>query len=112
MKWPLVSRLGYDMAIAERDRLLEEAKALHERISNLVDHTTRMDRIDRGIGETPREPREEIGHMPKALLEHCNSWANPKVRKELRDQAYRRRVKGESWPEIMLDVMGDEKEEE
>jgi len=127
MNWPWVSRLAYELVLRECERLqvelgttvaklaydtaLDERDRLREKNDELTGHLTRMDRIDRGLGENPKPPRAPIEPMPKDLLEYCNSYASRSLAKNMRDVAYRRHARGESWQDIMLDVMREEEAE-
>ncbi len=100
MKWPWVSRRAYDVLIDERDRL---------RVQNaeLLEHVQRMDRVEHGVAETPRKPREDFGRPPKLLDDYINGFASPALRKEMHDRKWRMRAKGTAWEAIQAMIMED-----
>lgn len=101
MKWPWVSRLAYDTIAADRDRLREEN-------ARLLEHVTRMDRIEHGVGETPRQPRAPIEPIPKDLYEHIQKFSTASMRKFLEDTCQRRRRAGQPWDRIQRDIMANQ----
>ena len=105
MRWPWVSRLAYDTVRGESDRLREQN-------AQLLAHITRMDRVEHGLGETPRPERLALQPMPGELKAYIASFATPAIQKTMRDQAYRRHAKGQSWETIAQDVMREDSEEE
>jgi iron-sulfur cluster repair protein YtfE (RIC family) len=99
MKWPWVSRLAYEILRDERDRLREQN-------DGLMEHLKRVDRVEHGMTELPREPKRVLEPMPQELVEFINEHASPHIRREMRNQAFKRyHSKGESWAQIMRDVM-------
>ena len=124
MKLPWVPRILYDTLYAMNERLLSrperetyeavcaERDWLRERCDRLLEHNQRMSRVEHGVGEIPRQPREPFGPAPKRLLAYCNAFASPVTCKENRDVIFRRRAKGESWAEIEADILKDEPEGE
>ena len=118
----VVDRFEGDHAVLER----EDGTTFHLSRSVLPPNTSEGDalrasknpdadratwRIEHGVSEVPRKPRPEIPPMPKALLDYCNAFATPSLRKMYRDEAYKRaHVQGQSWEIIMADVMGEDKD--
>lgn len=104
MNWPWVSRRAYDVVIDERDRLREQNDAL-------LDHIRRVDRIEHGVPELPRQPRPAFEPMPQELLHYINSYGDERFQKMQRDEAYKRHHKlGQPWSRIMAEVMGEDED--
>jgi hypothetical protein len=91
--WPWVSREAYRAVMDERDHLRGE-------IARLTDVVCRIGRVEAGLAEVPRPPRLRSEPVPGDVLDHCNGWLNPSIRKHLRDDVIRRHAAGESWGEI------------
>jgi len=104
MRWPWVSRLAFDMACTERDRLREQNDQLTESL-------IRMERFKAGMAETPRPAKRATEPMPRELFEYYKGWKNPSIRKDMIDRAIRRHSRGEAWPSIKASVMPKPKEE-
>lgn len=90
--------MAYDSVVSERDRL-------REKNDQLIEHLTRMDRVEHGTPEVPRAPKSRPEPMPKKLLEYINSFASPSIRAETRNQALKQHRQGKSWADIMQEVM-------
>ena len=102
MNWPWVPRLAYEGVVADRDRLLAQNK-------ELLDHITRMDRVEHGMTEVPRQQRPPTEPIDKELLAFINSHGSPEIRNQMLEEALRRHHKhGVPYSEIKRDVMGDE----
>ena len=102
MKFPLISRRAYDILLRDKERL--EAQN-----DKLMDNLTRQRRYEAGMAETPRPERKPAESMPHALRQYIGRWP-PKTRKLQMNPAYRRyrSGQGESWPEIMADMMRED----
>ena len=88
MKWPWVSRLAYDQAIADRDHWRELA--------------TRVRRVEVGMPEAPREkaaPPEPV-QIPAEILEIIAGFDSPAVQSELKRQVIQSFEQNTPWPEI------------
>jgi hypothetical protein len=99
VRWPWVSRAAFDVVVDERDRLRGQVEKLQE-------HVIRMDRVEHGTSEVPREPRPAMEPMPKELLEYCNSYGDARIRKTMRDAAFKQHRQGVPWSQIKLEIMG------
>jgi hypothetical protein len=97
-----------DQLVDRSDELREHHDALQQKYDRLVDHIMRLDRISAGLPEVPRPERPPTEPIPPKLLEYCNSFANPSIRKELRDTVLRRHHRGETWAAIQYDIMSQE----
>lgn len=106
MKWPLVSRRAYDVVVEERDRL-------REKVDDLTGAVVRMQRWEKGMSETPRQPKKPTQPMPKELVAHCQGFRDPRTRRMERNGLLRRHVvNGESWDDIAADVLPQPEEDE
>ena len=110
MKFPLVSRLAYDNVASERDYLRLRVNTVELDRASVVAQLTRISRREAGLPETPKEARKPMEPMPPALAEYIRGFAGQSLQKSMRDQAYIRCAKGESWDSIMADVMREEEE--
>lgn len=99
--WPWTSVARLRDAQAEIGRLRGQN-------AELIDALTRMTRVQQGLSETPREPREPEERMPKRLLDYVAAFGSPDVRRSMRNEAYRRHRKGEPWIDIVNSVMEGE----
>jgi hypothetical protein len=104
LRWPWTSVARLDDMRADRDQW----KALAEKLS---DQLVRMERRERGMPEVPKE-RPKLEPMPDVLREYIAGFASPAVKKQMRDQCYRRHGGGEPWTDIVLDLMPTEPESE
>lgn len=125
LQWPLISRRAFDLVIEERDQLQKQTVPLQtfevvvaerDRIikqnDELLEHLKRMDRVDHGVGEVPRKPRPELEPMPKELREYLDGFADPNLRREQKNTAYRQHARGTPWDDIIADVIPKEGEKE
>ena len=110
MKWPWVSRLAYDAVVSERDHLRIQLNQMALDRASVVAQLTRISRREAGLPETPKEARKPMEPMPPALVEYIRGFAGQSLQKSMRDQAFIRCAKGESWDSIMADVMSEEEE--
>jgi hypothetical protein len=94
----------------ERTRLTEELDRLADQNAQLLEHLKRMDRVEHGLGETQRQPKQP-DPMPRDLMDYIRGHASRSMQKMMFDQAYRRNVRGESWGDIKADVMPKEDED-
>jgi len=104
IRWPWVSRRAYDVLVDERDRLRTQNDML-------LDHVKRIDRTEHGLGELPRPQRPVVDPMPTELRKHIEGFADPRVRKTIRDQCYRRHASGVKWSVITKYVMSNDEQE-
>jgi hypothetical protein len=127
MRWPWVSRRAYDLSVRmleelrhrydvtvqsydrERTRLTEELDRLADQNAQLIEHLKRMDRVEHGLGETPRQLKQPEP-MPRALVDHIRAYAGRSTQKMMRDQAYRRHARGESWESIMREALPEDED--
>jgi len=111
MKWPWVSRLLYeqlqthysvlrDVAQERLEIVQNENQRLRDQNEKLIDHVTRMDRVEHGKAEQPRVPRPAIEAMPKEIREHIKGFASSSVQAELRNELFNRHRQGTPWNEI------------
>jgi len=101
MRFPLVSRLAFDVVAAERDHLRAENARLSEAL-------TRIGRHEAGMTEEPRAPRPVVEPMPESLKEHIAKWGSRDLRKQQTTEAYRRHVRGVPWTTIEADILAEE----
>jgi hypothetical protein len=107
LKWPLVSRRAFDLALDERDRLRAQVDSLLDIIASHQDHLRRVQRLDMGVREVPQAgpaPGRQ-SEIPRELMEYALSVGNPAMREELiRD--WRVSAKTVGWEEVRQKVMG------
>jgi len=136
MTWPFVHRSAYDLLVAKvavftsdavrtranieaarseaeahrlrAEALNEQLTFLREQNERLVDSLTRMNRVERGMGEIPREPRPPMEPAPVELLEYWDSFGDPRTSKRLRDEAFRAHAKGKHWSVILMETFPNE----
>lgn len=53
MNLPWVGRTAYDLLLDERDRMRVQ-------VDRLTEHVLRMERVERGLTEQPKEPRSQV----------------------------------------------------
>ena len=100
VRWPWVS-------VARLDDAQEQVAWLQGRVEDLEQHLRRVQRFEAGMAESVPKPKErELLPMPQELKEHIADWDNPAQQKHMRDIAYRRHARGETWDVIMDDVLG------
>lgn len=127
MRWPWVSAARLD---AERERRIAEVDALkashaeamefarrenewlRKNAEDLKDRIVRMDRFKAGMPEAPRGGvAKEKKPMPPKLANWIGQWGEPgsNMQKQMLREAFKRHsLNGESWDEIMKDVMQEE----
>ena len=98
MTWPWVSRRAYDLLIRDVERLSTQN-------GKLIDDLTRQRRVEAGMTETPRQEGKPLEPMPYEFQQHIKGWGGSGTQRMQRAQAYRRHHQGESWDEIMDDMM-------
>ena len=109
MHWPWVSRGALEAMETRLQDARDQINWLRKRNEGLQDQIIRIQRRESGLPEVAREPRQPVGRMPDELREYIEGFANPAMRKQMRDQAIRRRVhQGESWASITKDVLEEE----
>jgi hypothetical protein len=96
--------------VVAQEALEGELKRLAAQNAELVEHVTRMDRVEHGLGETARKPRE-MQPMPGPLLDYIRGFASRSTQKQMRDEAFRRHARGEPWEIIVADVIPKEDRE-
>jgi hypothetical protein len=101
--WPWVSRRALDLALAEGERLRAQN-------DQLLAHVTRMDRVEHGLGEVPKGKRPDREPFPDDLLEYCNQFDNPVIRKQMRDDLLRQRAKGQTWDDLRARIFAPPEE--
>lgn len=113
LRWPWMSvRLHEEIVGTWRETLAQlenERDRLREQNDKLVDHIVRVDRIEHGAPELPRQTRPANEPMPYELLEYINSCGDERMQKMQRDEAFRRHFKlGQPWQQVMDEVMPKE----
>jgi hypothetical protein len=78
---------------------------LLEQNTQLLQHTMRMGRVEKGLHEVPRELRPPMEPMPLELMAYIKSFAFPQFRRMQYQEAYKKHARGESWASIMQSVM-------
>ncbi|KKK96106.1 hypothetical protein LCGC14_2666110 [marine sediment metagenome] len=101
MSWPWVSRRAYDL-------LLHNVERLETQNDKLIEAATRQRRFEAGMTETPRPERKPLEPMPHELRQHIKGWGGSGTQRMQHSQAYRRHHQGESWVEIMADMMRED----
>ena len=94
--------------VEERDRLRIQLEAAEERNRELTGQVVRIVRRDMGMPEEPRKPREPPDPMPPELRAYYDNLWPAAIAKSLRDKAFQRRARGETWLEIAETVLPDE----
>jgi hypothetical protein len=127
MRWPWVSRRAYDQVVAERDRALEMiimetvSKQAHEMLQaecariveqndRLIEHLTRMDRLEHGVTEEPRLPRKQIPPMPNEIRDYIKGFASDQVRREIQRTAYMEYREAGDWEGVLNKLRRQEDE--
>jgi len=94
MKLPWVSRLAYEMA-------LERLTRAEERIDSLLEHTRRMDRIDRGAAELAPVPKPRREPMPGWFREkYVDCWEAHETKTRREEQVVALHKRGLTWEKI------------
>lgn len=104
LTWPWVSRARLDDAQDRLSDAQEQVEWLRAEIVVRRDGEHRLDRVNAGMTEVAKAPREKVGPMPMDLVKHIKGFSSPALQREARRHAYRRRLKGESWNDILKDV--------
>lgn len=105
MNWPLVSRRAFDLALEERERLLAQADRLLDLVETQQDHVRRLERVNAGVSETVRLPRQQPNDMPKEVFEYLQGIGNPSIRREVRSNMYRKVWSGgTTWDEVVGEI--------
>ncbi len=104
MKFPWVSRRAYDL-------LFHQVERLETQNDKLVEDSTRQRRFEAGMTETPRPERKPTEPMPYELTQHIKGWGGADTQRMQRNQAYRRHHQGETWDDIMTDLMHKDEDE-
>lgn len=104
MRWPLVSRLAFDVVVSERDHLRTENARLSESL-------VRIGRHEAGMAEQPRPARPPIEPMPDTLKDYIAKWGSHDLRKSQTTEAYKRHIRGVPWTTIEADLRDQEKEQ-
>jgi hypothetical protein len=90
MRWPWVSRLAYELAIEERNRLRGQ-------VDQLLAHVQRMDRVEHGLNELAAERKPPSEPMPEEIHEEIQRWGSPATQQRLIDEAWEVYRKTRSW---------------
>lgn len=93
MTWPLVSRRAFVVVSDERDRLRAQ-------VDRLLDHVTRMDRVEHGLHELPQQASKAREPMPDSLRAEIEMVGTAANRKQLEDAAYKLHGRGFTWTSI------------
>ena len=104
-RWPWTSCARLDDAVGQIEWLRTEN-------AKLADALVRMERVEHGMSETPRVPRPEPAPMPRKLEIYLSGMATPSLKKMARSEAIRRNRAGQSWDDIVADVVPRPGEEE
>jgi hypothetical protein len=92
-RWPWVSRLAWDLVV-------EELRRVREQNDRLVEHITRMDRVEHGLGEHPVKVRT-LEPMPKEVYEKIREYESSQVRAQVEREAQALHRQGVAWQEIL-----------
>ncbi len=114
MKWPWVSRRRLeDAQLAMKTMVvigrLEDAQRqvewLQQELKGALDKRDRIDRVDAGMSELPREQPRPREPMPEELSHYINGFHNKNQKRMMRGTAYKRHADGETWVSIVADVV-------
>lgn len=123
LRWWWVSRRAYDdmrrknlaleteiavshVPLATYDLAVEIITDLRESNRIWADHARRLERKGLGMTEAPREPKvSDNDPMPPELWEYIGSFGDRRTVKTNKAVAYRRKADGETWDEIIADVI-------
>lgn len=108
MSWPWVSRGRLEDAQERIRELREDLEREREQVKELQESIVRIGRRQAGMSEEPREPRPRLEPMPREIHEYIDGFANPSIRKQMRDQLYRRHGAGTGWGEMMAEIPREE----
>ena len=97
MNWPLVSRSTLEAVTDERNRLREQ-------VDRLLDHVTRMERVEAGVPELPPQPRKQIPPIPAELMAMIQEFDSPSYRLDLEKRAQRRYSKDGTWDNVIREM--------
>lgn len=97
MIWPLVSGRALAIVTDERDRLRAQ-------VDRLLDHLTRMDRVEHGLHELAQQPAKPREPMPEELRALIDAFGSHQNRQQLKDAAFRLHAKGQSWESITAKI--------
>lgn len=110
MKWPWIARSAFDQ-LAETCRLvIVDRDRLRDQNDQLVEHLTRMDRVEHGIGEAVRPPRQDIPPMPQEIRKYVNGFASPGIRRETTSAAYQLFKMQGDWIGVLSKLQASEAE--
>lgn len=107
--WPWVSKayLAY-MEKAHHDSetaLRTEIEWLRAELAKALERRDRIDRVESGLTEVAHRPKEKREPMPPPLRDYIDSFASVSTRRQMAGVAYKRNAEGESWVDIIADVV-------
>jgi hypothetical protein len=109
MKWPWVSKVYLEyMEKAHHDeitRLREQSEWLKEELAKALEKRDRIDRVEAGMTEVPHKPKAKRPPMPQELKEYIQSAGTVSTRRSMMSVAYKRNAEGESWEDIVAEVV-------
>jgi len=111
VRWPWIGRGRLDDARDEIRELRSQVEWMQGNITSLQDSLTRVVRHQGGMSETPRTERKKLEAMPKSIHDYINSFANPSIKKNMRDQLYKRHGRGTPWTEIEVELEKEREDE-
>jgi len=125
IRWPWVSRTLYDLVLSQNEKLwgqinsmvdreafnvvFEEREYLREKVSDLMDHTKRIDRVEHGLSEEERKERADLGEMPVDMQKYFSGWP-PAIRQHQINLAWAQRRAGRTWDDIWAEILTKRKE--
>lgn len=98
MTWPWTSRARLTDAEGQIEWLRTQNR-------NLTDQLVRVQRVQHGMSEVPREKKAPPQAMPPELRRYIKSSASASLSQSMMKQAFARHREGETWEEIMDAVM-------
>jgi hypothetical protein len=97
-----------EFVVEDRAQLRAKVETLEARNRELTGQVVRIVRREMGMPEEPRKPREAPDPMPPELRAYYDNLWPAAIAKSLRDKAFQRRARGETWLEIAETVLPDE----
>lgn len=121
MKSPWVSRALYDdkvelLKTMVRREMLDDANRqiewLKEELTKALEKRDRIDRVEAGMTEVAHKPKPARPPMPVELKKYIESAGSVSTRRGMMSVAYKRNAEGETWEEIVADVVVPEEPRE